>query len=155
VIRKNPQLFFEIAKEVLASGNEFRFKATGRSMQPFILDGDILTISPIGSKKLKSGQIAFYFNDVNHLLAHRIHKINHTNTNITYLVKGDGLPYDLEYIHHEKILGFAIKAERNIKTIHLNNIFNRYYPLIFLKTNVYKIKIKHVLRRIIKKLKTI
>jgi len=153
VIKKSPQLFFELAKEILSSGNEFRFNATGISMQPFILDGDTITISPIADKKLKIGQVAFYYNDVNHLLAHRVHGVDKTSNSITYVIKGDGLPYDIEYIDHNTILGFAVKAERGEKQIHLDSIINRYFPLIYFRSNICKTKVFNIIKAFFRKLK--
>ena len=153
MIKKSPQLFFELAKEILSSGNKFRFNATGISMQPFILDGDTITISPIADKKLKIGQVAFYYNGVNHLLAHRVHAIDKISKSITYVIKGDGLPYDVEYIDHNTILGVAIKAERGEKQIQLNSIINRYYPIIYFRSNICKTKIFNIIKAFFKKLK--
>ena len=153
MIKKSPQLFFELAKEILSSGNEFRFNATGSSMQPFILNGDTITIRPIADKKLKIGQVAFYYNDVSHLLAHRVHAIDKTSNTITYIIKGDGLPYDIEYIDHNTILGFAVKAERGEKQINLNSIINRYYPIIYFRSNICKTKIFNIIKAFIRRLK--
>ncbi len=152
MIKKSPQLFFELAKEILASGNEFRFNAAGSSMQPFIHDGDTITIRPIADKKLKKGQVAFYYNDVNHLLAHRVHGIDKSSNKIIYIIKGDGLPYDIEYINHNTILGFAVKVERGDKQIHLNSIINRYYPLIYFRIKIYKTRIFNIIKALIRKL---
>lgn len=148
MIKKNPKLFFEIAKEMLLSGNEFRFKATGKSMRPFIEDGDTIKITPIGNKKLKKGQVAFYSNDY-HLLAHRVHTIKSSNDNTIYIIRGDSLFLDIEYINHGTILGIAVEAERNGKKIRLNTIFARYYPLIYFRSIKYRTRIKNAIRALI------
>ncbi|MDA3798282.1 MAG: hypothetical protein PF692_04280 [Kiritimatiellae bacterium] len=149
MIKKNPQLFFEIAKEILSSGNEFRFKATGKSMRPFIEDGDTIKIKPIGNKKLKKGQVAFYSNEANHLLAHRIHAIKNVDDITIYTIRGDGLVYDIEYINHDSILGIAVEADRNGKKIKLNTIFTRYYPLMYFKTIKCRTRIKSAIKSLV------
>ncbi len=45
--RLQSAMFGELAQELVASGNSFRFCAHGRSMTPTILDGDILYVEPI------------------------------------------------------------------------------------------------------------
>lgn len=142
MIEKNPQLFFGIAKEILSNGNEFIFKATGKSMRPFVEDGDIIKIRPIGIKKLTKGQVAFYSNEADHLLVHRVHAIKTSDDNTIYTIRGDGLFYDIEYINHDSILGIAVEADRNGKKIKLNTIFTRYYPLIYFRIIKYKTRIK-------------
>lgn len=152
MIKKSPQLFFELAKEILSSGNDFRFNATGNSMHPFIQNGDTITINPIGNKVLKRGQVAFYYNDVDQLFAHRVYGFNKTSKTMFYIIKGDAL-YDMENIPHNTILGIAVKAERDNKQIDLNSIINRYYPLIYFKSNIYKTKTFNIIKVFLRKLK--
>lgn len=63
--------FYELGKELIASGLSFRFAVSGRSMFPFLRDGDIIEVVPAGIEDLHVGDIIFYRSG-NRLLAHRV-----------------------------------------------------------------------------------
>lgn len=151
MIKKNPKFFLHIAKEMLESGNNFRFKASGKSMHPFIEDGDILTVAPL-SKPLGIGHIAFYTDQADRLTAHRIHKIIKNKDKVTYIIKGDARFFDTEYVPHSYILGVVISLNRNSTEIRLDSFFNRYYPICLLHCQQFKSKAKYKLKLLIKKI---
>jgi len=60
----------ELAWELLARGQTVRYRARGRSMWPGILDGDRLTLAPMGGP-VKAGDVVFLPTD-DFGLAHRV-----------------------------------------------------------------------------------
>ena len=74
------EILMEIMQDILARGAEFRFRARGWSMSPFIRDGDVITISPRNKKKPAVGKVvAFLQPDSGRLVVHRIIKQSEDN----------------------------------------------------------------------------
>src|ERR1700745_2966572 len=69
--RPHSAVFDEVADSLLASGLEFRFQARGRSMLPFIKDGEILHVTAIEPADVKLGDIVL-FKEQAGLKAHRV-----------------------------------------------------------------------------------
>lgn len=69
--RAKSSTFARLAQDLAASGISFRFQAKGRSMVPLIQDGDVLQVEPIGSYKLRIGDIVLFRKD-GEFKAHRI-----------------------------------------------------------------------------------
>ena len=102
---------------VLERGKSFRFQAKGWSMSPFILDGDLISVSPISNAKLKTGEIVAYINlRSNKLVVHRIVSVQQN----AYLIRGDNqADQDSELIPPENILGRVTRIERAGRNIRL------------------------------------
>lgn len=60
----------DLARELLARGQTVRYRARGRSMWPGILDGDRLTLAPVGGA-VRAGDVMFLSTD-DFGLAHRV-----------------------------------------------------------------------------------
>jgi hypothetical protein len=56
----NTDLFSELLEETLNCGHSIRFRSPGNSMYPTIRDGDILTVTPIGTASITIGDIILY-----------------------------------------------------------------------------------------------
>jgi hypothetical protein len=118
-----PQDDFEhLANKLLENGNMVRFRAHGRSMLPFIKDGDILTIAPINSDNLKKYDIVFYRKPDKKLAAHRIISKSKKNESILFHIRGDGYVGGTEKIPATDIMGVITKVERNNTKIKLNSL---------------------------------
>ena len=48
--------FTGLAEEILGRGKQFRFRARGASMSPFITDGDTLVVAPLREDRSVLGQ---------------------------------------------------------------------------------------------------
>src|SRR5215475_6649113 len=93
-------VFGQVADSLLASGLEFRFQAQGRSMLPFIKDGEILRVKAIDPADVKLGDIVL-FRDRSGFKAHRVIRRNKGK----FATRGDaGLETD-EAIRGEQIVG--------------------------------------------------
>jgi hypothetical protein len=63
----------EFLRAVLDHGVPFRFGARGMSMDPFIRDGDVLTIVPAGPRRLRPGDVIACCHPIGgHLVVHRV-----------------------------------------------------------------------------------
>jgi len=91
-----------------------RFRANGFSMFPFIIDGDVLTISPLGGSGLEVGSVvAFRRAEDNGIAVHRIV----SRGKDYFLIKGDNISGVDGYIPRRNLLGFVSKIERGKKVI--------------------------------------
>ncbi|HAM50457.1 MAG TPA: hypothetical protein DCP92_07070 [Nitrospiraceae bacterium] len=116
--------FFSLSVEIIGKGGTFSFKARGSSMYPFIRDGDILTIAPIETTALQVGDVAFYRNDSDGLIAHRVVGRNMQDGRTTLLIRGDRGSF--EYVDPEHVLGRVISVQRPLNpTITQNHRFVR------------------------------
>ncbi len=79
----------ELMQPVLARGLPFRFRARGGSMAPFICDGDIIDIAPLGGRAPSLGEVvAFIQPETGRLILHRLI----AKKADAYLLQGDNLP---------------------------------------------------------------
>lgn len=100
--------FAKLTTDILEGGNALRFAAHGVSMEPFILDGDILTIEPIKTNVLRVGDIVFYRAEGDSLVAHRI--VGKLGSSLK--VRGDSSPGSEGIITLDKVLGVIASVER-------------------------------------------
>ena len=64
-------------EQILIAGNPVRFPITGWSMYPFLSDGDMVTVEPIGNRRLRINDAVLYRRTDGPLVLHRIIRINH------------------------------------------------------------------------------
>jgi ribosomal protein S18 acetylase RimI-like enzyme len=106
----------ELLLAMVESGVALRTTARGFSMQPFIRDKDVLTISPIKDMQPSLGDVvAFTHPDTGRLAIHRI--IGRTDDG--WLIRGDNCPDPDGVVATEKIIGRVCRVERRGKETHL------------------------------------
>lgn len=97
---------------VFSNGIPFRFYAPGKSMSPCILDGDIITLSPV-NKRISIGDIVALKYHGNRIIVHRVIQIC-SNFVVT---KGDN-SIDLDdKVDISKIIGVVQLIERRDKNV--------------------------------------
>lgn len=101
--------FVGLMKAVLEKNVPFRFAAKGRSMFPFIRDGDLITISPLPMPlPLRPGDVVTFVNpSCNRLMAHRIIDVSPDG----HLIKGDNNSIPDGRIHQSDIIGRVVRVE--------------------------------------------
>ena len=108
------QAFLDLLQAVLDKRMQFRFRAKGHSMNPFIQDGDIITISPLSGDLPHIGDIvAFIHPEKGKLIVHRVIR----KMDGSFLTRGDGLQWDDGNVPIENILGYVTRIERNKEEI--------------------------------------
>lgn len=104
------EIRLELLKTVVEGGHQFRMRAPGFSMHPFIRNRDIITISPLSPKSPGLGDIvAFVRPDTGKLVVHRVVK----RTKDLFLVKGDNCGDPDGFIAQTSLLGIVTRVERN------------------------------------------
>jgi ribosomal protein S18 acetylase RimI-like enzyme len=103
----------ELTRSMLMRGKAFRFTAHGYSMEPFIRNGDVITISPLGSPPLLGEVVAFINPDNHRLTVHRI--VAHAPQG--HIIKGDNVPASDGVITDQHVLGRVTHIERGGKTV--------------------------------------
>jgi hypothetical protein len=94
----------------LEQGAAFRFKAMGFSMSPFIQDGDVICIEPLGSRLPELGQVLAFTQPANgRLIVHRLVGKHRT----VALLKGDNIPgIGVDLVDWQRLHGRVITIER-------------------------------------------
>jgi len=106
----------ELLLAMVESGVALRTVVRGFSMQPFICDKDVLTISPIKDMQSSLGDIvAFKKPGTGRLVIHRI--IGRRNAG--WLIRGDNCSEPDGIVPTEKIIGRVCRVERQGKEAHL------------------------------------
>lgn len=94
---------------VLEKGRPFRFEARGTSMEPCIVDGDILTVVPLAGPGPRRGDVAAFVHPASGgVRVHRIVKVEAGR----YVLKGDNALDADGALDRDQILGVVVRLER-------------------------------------------
>ena len=100
----------ELLRATLAEGMPLRFRARGFSMDPFIRDDDVITVSPLADHSPGPGDVvAFIQGNAERLLVHRVIRTRGSS----YVIKGDNSAGADGLIPGANILGWVKSVERN------------------------------------------
>ncbi len=98
-----------LMRAVLEKGKPFRFEARGTSMEPFIMDRDIVTVAPLAASRPKPGDIAAFVHPVSGgVRVHRVVKVESGR----YFLKGDNALDADGALARDMILGLVVRLER-------------------------------------------
>ena len=127
--------------DILRGELDLRIKVTGRSMRPFINDGEVVTLRKVSPESLQCGDIIYYTTNNGAQLMHRIiSKTILPNKKLLFTTKGDALLQEDEAISEDQILGKAFYVEKNLPlvgpfSLRLDSILSsavyRIYALLF------------------------
>lgn len=137
----------ELMRAVLARGVPFRFRARGCSMTPFIRDGDIITVGPLGHSLPAVGEVvAFVHPHMHSLVVHRVV----ARTSHGCIVQADHLsgPGD-GLIDQTHILGRVQQVQRNGRNIWLGLGPERYL-IAFLSRAGLLVPLRAALARLVR-----
>lgn len=81
----------DLYEDILRSGISLRLQVTGRSMSPFLVGGEFLTIKKVPCSSLKIGDLIFFKIPDGSPLLHRIVKKQSKNNMYIFQTKGDAL----------------------------------------------------------------
>jgi len=105
-----------LLRAVLAAGRPLRFRARGLSMSPFIKDGDVLTVRPLGGEAPRTGDIVAFIHPESGRAA--VHRVVRERSGL-FSLKGDNSPLADGTVALEQILGTVCRVERSGKNIRL------------------------------------
>ena len=101
-----------LLRAVLDKGVPFRLRAHGRSMSPFIRDGDIITVVPCTGDSLRRGDVAAFIHPQREGLV--VHRVSGKAKDKIFL-KGDNSHMSDGPVPRKDILGRVVRIERNGK----------------------------------------
>jgi len=124
-----PDVFSDVSAELLRRGARVRFRATGRSMQPTILEGEAITVEPVAPAAITRGDILLYRWERG-VIAHRVIRIERTNDGTvtqpsvlspqsSFILRGDASASSDTPIQAEQVIGKVIAVERAGRRIDL------------------------------------
>lgn len=103
----------ELLGALLEQGVSCTFEARGSSMNPFIKNGDLITISPLFCSAPEIGEVVAFRDPADRLLVHRVVGKKRQG----YLIKGDNVENPDGVIQSENILGRLTAVRRNGRKI--------------------------------------
>lgn len=105
----------DLMRETLAHGNTFRFRAPGRSMEPFIRSGDTVSIAPFSPSQPQLGDVLAFLHPLDdRLLVHRLIQIKGNK----FLMKGDNTrDHNDGWVSTPHLLGRVKQVERGKRKI--------------------------------------
>ena len=111
------EVLVDLMKDVFARGGQFKFRAKGASMSPFIRDGDVLTLVPWEGRNPAAGRVVAWFNpQTQKLIVHRIVAVKGN----FFLIKGDNSPTQADgWISREQIISAVARVERMGRQVRL------------------------------------
>lgn len=111
------QALLDLMREVLARGRPFRFRARGWSMTPFIRDGDVVTVAPLGGGRPSVGEVvAFQRPETGRVVVHCVI----AQAADGCFIQGDGGPACEDgLIPGENVLGRVTRVQRDGRDIWL------------------------------------
>ena len=116
-IRTVPELtigsadFDALASQILGAGHTVRFRARGVSMDPFILDGDVVEVAPLEPALVRRGDVILARSGGNGMMVHRVVGHGADAKGPTLTTWGDALPRPDGDVHLEQVLGLATAVE--------------------------------------------
>ncbi len=134
-------MYTPLFADILQQELDLRVKVTGRSMRPFINNGEVVTLRKVSPESLKCGDIIYYTTKNETPVLHRIiSKTVLPGNIITFRTKGDALLQKDEPIGADRLLGKAFKVEKKLPLIGplsfsldsiLSSVLYRIYALLF------------------------
>jgi hypothetical protein len=113
-------MFLDISIELLRAGYSVRFRPSGHSMRPTILDGEVVTVAPISAHAIRRSDILLY-QIKGRVIAHRVTGIKkRQDAGYSFILRGDALAC-AERVEEEQVLGRVVAVERDGRRLSLTS----------------------------------
>jgi signal peptidase I len=126
------QVTVDLVRRVVNKKGSILLPAYGKSMFPFIRQGDICHFEACEFSTFKKGDIVLFTVDFNRLVAHRFIKKIIKDNQTYYLFKGDTNHLFDEPITYEHIIGKMTMIERKNKAVNLRNMWSSIWCLLII-----------------------
>ena len=104
--------------DILDQELDLRIKVTGRSMRPFINNGDMVTLRKVSPESLRCGDIIYFTNANDSQVMHRIVSITILlDRRFLFMTKGDASLQKDEPINEDQVQGKAFYVEKILPLI--------------------------------------
>lgn len=113
----DPYQLLEVSKELLALGYKVSFRAVGRSMEPTIMDGDVVTISALNGIRLRCGEIVLLKTDLGRPIIHRVVSLHAIGDENFIQTCGDNASVKDKPVEKHQVLGKIVGIQRGGKRV--------------------------------------
>jgi signal peptidase I len=115
----NPD-FCRLAGRLIAEGMDVRLKARGNSMQPWIRNGDMITLGPADPARLKRGDVIAFETAAGRLTIHRLVDVRAGEAGLTLVTRGDARAANDPPFGVGGIVGRVIEVWRGGQRVRVN-----------------------------------
>jgi hypothetical protein len=127
-------------ESVLAGGYSVRVQVTGRSMRPFLQGGEVLIIEPIGSRRLRVGDVVLFKDGQDRLVIHRVIRVRE----VSVQTQGDALNEPDSPVEITRILGKAERIEQGQLQLDLESWVQRIRGWMLAGSSLWRWRIRRV-----------
>jgi signal peptidase I len=126
------QVTVDLVRRIVNKKGHILLPAQGKSMFPYIRQGDVCHFEACDPTTFKKGDIVLFTVGSDRLIAHRFMKKIQKKNQFYFLFKGDtNLLFD-EPITQEHIIGKMTLIERKNKTVDIKNIWSNLWSLLIM-----------------------
>ena len=126
-------LFFQQVEDYLAQDKQVRFPVKGRSMLPFLREGDIVELRKVEAAELHVGQVVLAKYEEAFIL-HRIVKLN----KLSLVLAGDGNYHQVEEISRAAVLAVVVVAYRGEQNLNINTSYKKMLGTLWFKLRLFR-----------------
>ena len=112
--------FAALGAELIRESGGMRFRAHGRSMAPFIRDGDVLVVERAAPDSLRVGHVVLFQTEAGALYAHRVFRREFRDGTWRWTARGDALAAADPSFTAEQIIGRVTSIERGGKSVRVD-----------------------------------
>src|SRR5215467_9255833 len=134
--------FRSMCEAVLATGNNVRFHVSGQSMQPNLLDGDVVVVAPARHSELRRGDVILSHDHCS-LRVHRL--VSESSVNVLTTRGDSGIANDPD---PQRLLGRLVAVERNGRCFPVNSPAQKAFQVLRLSFHRLKLAASRQLRRL-------
>jgi signal peptidase len=127
-------------ESVLAGGYSVRVQVTGRSMRPFLRGGEILIIEPVGSRRLRVGDIVLFKDGQDRLVIHRIIQLREAFVQ----TQGDALNEPDLPVEITRIMGKVERVEKGQSQLDLESWAQRIRGWMLASSSLWRWRIRRL-----------
>jgi hypothetical protein len=120
--------------------------ASGYSMYPYIIPGDICEFRPINGK-LNEGDIGLVVSDEGILYSHRLHQIRRMGSGIKYFFRGDANRIYDASVYRSQIIGVLTELNRNGKRLDEEHWTRRLWSFMAVRAAILLLPFVYITRR--------
>src|SRR3989344_7928883 len=120
-------------------------RGIGKSMAPFINEGDTLFVKHISLRQIKKGDVIVFTHYGGKYVGHRVVAIGGNSVD----AKGDNLPVIERTITEDKIIGLVVRIDGKYGTLDLTTSLTRMVSQLFLFYSLATYYVPRLVRRIL------
>jgi len=136
--------FESLASEILEDGHALMFRARGNSMQPYILEDDVLEVQRVGSGDIRRGDVLLCVLRESKIIAHRVIRTLHVGDQPQFLIKADANYTPDGVLPFDQVLGRVVALQRKGRSI---DIGSPHYRILFMM-RIEMIKLRNRMKSI-------